>query len=114
MVTWSNGSSSLITNRSMTGASMESIQVEIFGQTYSIKAGNDPGYIRELAAFVDTRMKDVQKGTGTADGYRIAILAALNIADELSRLRSQHDTFRRSTETSLDRLIEMTGETGRK
>lgn len=114
MVTLNTCSSSLITNRSMTGVYMESIQVEIFGQTYSIKAGNDPGYIRELAAFVDTRMKDVQKGTGTADGYRIAILAALNIADELSRLRSQHDTFRRSTETSLDRLIEMTAETGRK
>jgi cell division protein ZapA len=93
---------------------MESIQVEIFGQTYSIKAGNDPEYIRELAALVDTRMKDVQKGTGTADGYRIAILAALNIADELNRLRSQHDTFRRSTETSLDRLIELTGEAERK
>ena len=87
---------------------MESIQVEIFGQTYSIKAGNDPEYIRELAAFVDTRMKDVQKGTGTSDGYRIAILAALNIADELNRIRSQHDAFRSSTETSLDRLTELT------
>jgi cell division protein ZapA len=93
---------------------MESIQVEIFGQTYSIKAGNDPEYIRDLAAFVDARMKEVQKGTGTSDGYKIAILAALNIADELNRLRSQHDTFRRSTTTSLDRLIELTGETERK
>jgi len=93
---------------------MESIQVDIFGQSYSIKAGNDREYIRELAAFVDARMKEVQKGTGTSDGYKIAILAALNIADELNRLRSRHDAFQLSTTTSLDRLIEMTGETDRK
>jgi len=88
---------------------MESVQVEIFGQTYSIKAANDREYIRELAAFVDARMKEVQKGTGTSDGYKIAILAALNIADELNRLRSQHDAFQKSTMTSLDHLIVLTG-----
>ena len=90
---------------------MESIQVEIFGQTYSIKAGSDREYIRELAALVDTRMKEVQKGTGTSDGYRIAILAALNIADELKRLRSQHEDLHRTTAASLDHLIKMTEET---
>ena len=89
---------------------MESIQVEIFGQTYSIKAGNDPEYIRELAAFVDTRMKDVQKGTGTSDVYRIAILTALNIADELHRLRTRHDDLKETAEVSLDRLIQLTAD----
>ncbi len=93
---------------------MDSIQVEIFGQTYSIKVANDPEYIRELAAFVDSRMKEVQKGTGTPDGYRIAILAALNIADELHRVRSQHDAFTRTTAVSLDHLLELTGESEKK
>ncbi len=87
---------------------MESIQVEIFGHTYSIKVANDPAYIQELAAFVDARMKEVQKGTGTADLYRIAILAALNITDELHRLRSQHDDLKKTTFSSLDQLIEIT------
>ena len=89
---------------------MESIQVEIFGQSYSIKAGSDRDYIRELAAFVDARMKDVQRGTGTSDGYKIAILTALNIADELNRLRTQHDALERSAAVSLDHLIKMTDE----
>jgi len=89
---------------------MESIQVEIFGQTYSIKAGNDRDYIRDLAAFVNARMKEAQKGTGTSDGYKIAILAALNIADELKRLRAQHDTLQKSTAASLDHLIKLTDE----
>jgi cell division protein ZapA len=89
---------------------MESVQVEIFGQTYSIKAVNGRKYIEELAELVDARMKDIQKGTGSSDGYRIAILAALNIADELQRLRSQHDDLRRTASTSLDHLIELTDE----
>jgi cell division protein ZapA len=89
---------------------MESVQVEIFGQTYSIKAANGRKYIEKLAELVDARMKDIQKGTGSSDGYRIAILAALNIADELQRMRSQHDVLRRTAETSLDNLIELTDE----
>jgi cell division protein ZapA len=87
---------------------MESVQVEIFGHTYSIKVANNPAYIRELAAFVDTRMKEVQKGTGISDVYRIAILTALNISDELHRLRSQHDDLKSSATSSLDQLIEIT------
>jgi cell division protein ZapA len=87
---------------------MESVQVDIFGHTYSIKVANDPEYIRKLAAFVDARMKEVQKSTGTSDVYRIAILAALNITDELHRLRSQHDDMKQTTTSSLDRLIEIT------
>jgi cell division protein ZapA len=93
---------------------MESVQVEIFGQTYSIKAVNGRKYIEELAELVDARMKDIQKGTGSSDGYRIAILAALNIADELQRLRSQHDVLRRTASTSLDRMIELTDEVVKK
>lgn len=93
---------------------MESIQVEILGQTYSIKAANDRGYIQELAAFVDARMKEVQKGTGTSDVYRIAILTALNIADELHRLRSQHDELKKTATSSLDHLIEITDGVERK
>jgi cell division protein ZapA len=87
---------------------METIQVEIFGQKYSLKGGTDADYIRELAELVDSRMKEVQKGMGTADGYRIAILAALNLADELYRARSQQKTMQRTAEVSLKRLLELT------
>jgi cell division protein ZapA len=87
---------------------MDSVQVEIFGQTYHIKGIADKKYIRELAAFVDERMKDVQKGTGTSDVYRMAILTALNIADELHRLRAQHESAERITTASLERILEIT------
>jgi cell division protein ZapA len=87
---------------------MDNIQVEIFGQKYSLKGGADADYVRGLAALVDARMRDVQKGTGTADGYRIAILAALSLADELLRVRSDHESFLRTAEGSLVRLIDLT------
>jgi cell division protein ZapA len=79
-------------------ALMESVQVEIFGQVYSIKGQDDPAYIRELAALVDAKMKEVQKGTGTADPHRVAILTALTIADELHRLGEQHEVLEKRSE----------------
>jgi len=87
---------------------MESVQVEIFGQTYSIKGNDDPASIRELAAFVDAKMKEVQKGTGTADPLRVAILTALTMSDELNRLREQKGALEQSTEGVAKRLLELT------
>ena len=65
------------------------IHVEIFGQTYAVKAGSDPAYVERLAAFVDEQMKDVSRATGAVDSVRIAVLAALNLADECFRLRRE-------------------------
>jgi len=93
---------------------MESIQVEIFGQTYNLKVAESREYIRELAAFVDNRMKDVQKTTGTSDAYRIAILAILNIADELHKLRQQDHALQRTAADSLDRLMDIIGAESKK
>jgi cell division protein ZapA len=65
------------------------VHVQIFGQTYAVKAGADPGYVERLAAFVDAQMTEVSRGTGAVDSVRVAVLAALNIADEVFRLREE-------------------------
>jgi cell division protein ZapA len=65
------------------------VHVEIFGQTYAVRAGADPGYVERLAAHVDEQMREVSRAAGAVDSMRIAVLAALNLADECSRLRSQ-------------------------
>lgn len=62
-------------------------QVEIFGQTYSVRADGDPAYIKELAAFVDRKMREVSEHAPTVDSAKIAILAALNISDEFHQFR---------------------------
>lgn len=58
-------------------------QVEIFGQTYNVRAEGDSSYIHDLARLVDSRMKEVAERTATVDTTKIAILAALNITDDL-------------------------------
>jgi cell division protein ZapA len=68
------------------------VHVEIFGQTYSVKAGADPGYVEQLAAHVDQQMREVSRSGGSVDSVRIAVLAALNIADECFRLRASAET----------------------
>ena len=69
----------------------ESTEVEIFGQTYSVRGEGDPNYLMELARLVDSRMRDVAAQVTTVDPMKIAILAALNIADEFSRYRQQKE-----------------------
>ncbi len=67
------------------------VHVDIFGQTYAVKGGADPTYVERLGAYVDAQMKEVSRASGAVDSVRIAVLAALNIADELFRLKQQGD-----------------------
>ncbi|MGE5174042.1 MAG: cell division protein ZapA [Betaproteobacteria bacterium] len=87
---------------------MERVQVEIYGQVYSIKGGDDPAHIRELADFVDAKMKEVEKGTGTVDPLRVAILATLTIADELYRMREQYGELAMASDNAVKRLLNLT------
>ena len=60
------------------------IKITIFGQEYSVKAPADPTYIKKIAEYVDTKMREVQSGfSSTQSSNRIAILSAMNITDEL-------------------------------
>jgi len=58
-----------------------SVRVEIFDQVYNLR-GSDPDYILKLAEYVDGKMRAVAEATNTIDTVRLAVLAALNIADE--------------------------------
>ena len=87
---------------------MERVQVEIYGQAYNIKGGSDTAYTRELAAYVDGKMRAIEKGTGTVDPLRVAILTAITIADELYQERKRYDEMKNTTETAVQRLTEMT------
>ena len=63
------------------------IQVEIYGQSYNLRGEGELGSIRDLAAYVDRRMREVADATSTVDSLKVAILAALNIADEARNSR---------------------------
>jgi cell division protein ZapA len=63
------------------------IPVDIHGQRYPIRTELDADYVARLAAYVDERMRAAADATPTGDSLRLAVLAALNIADELFRCR---------------------------
>lgn len=68
------------------------VQVEIFGQTYRLRADEDPEYVTTLASFVDGRMREVARQSTAVDTLKVAVLTALNIADEHMRLKRESGT----------------------
>ena len=71
--------------------STPTIRVEIYNQTYNIRSDGDSEYVMSLAEFVDSRMREISGSTLTVDSLKVAILAALHIADELHRLKRLHE-----------------------
>ena len=65
-------------------------KVEIFGQEYKIKGVGDPHYIHRIAGYVDKKMREIAHSSGIMSQSRIAILAALNIADELHQVKEKN------------------------
>jgi len=68
----------------------QAVSVDIYDQIYNLR-GTDPAYIERLAAIVDAKMRAVSAQGNTVDSLRVAVLAALNIADELCTARQRHD-----------------------
>ncbi len=66
------------------------MKVEIYDQVYSLR-GVDAEYVTRLAEFVDAKMRSVADQTSTIDSLRLAVLAALNIADEYHILRKKYE-----------------------
>ena len=69
----------------------DAVSVDIYDQVYHLR-GTDAEYIERLAAVVDAKMRAVAAHGGTVDSLRVAVLAALNICDELLTLRARYDT----------------------
>ena len=67
------------------------VQVELYGQRYSLRPDEEtlPGHVEQVAALVDRRMREIAQTTPTVDSFKVAVLAAVNIADELLQLRGE-------------------------
>jgi cell division protein ZapA len=67
------------------------VKVQIHGQSYTMVGELDEAYVLQLASYVDEKMNAVAAETNTVDSVKIAVLAAMAIADELLSLREQKD-----------------------
>lgn len=67
------------------------VKIEIYDQVYNVNAEDNEEYLKELAAYVDQKMRDVAQATRTVDTVKVAVLAALNVADELFTARQRQE-----------------------
>src|ERR1700683_209064 len=67
----------------------ETLKIDIFDHDYNINADGNEEYVQELAAYVDAKMRAVAEATKTVDSLKVAVLASLNIADEMFALRER-------------------------
>lgn len=81
-----------------TNGNVDYISVDIYDQTYHLR-GEDAEYIRRLADKVDAKMRAVASHGKTVDSLRVAVLAALNIADELVAIERRYDGLAGSQES---------------
>ena len=101
---------------SQTNGNGSSIRVEIYDQNYHLR-GTDPEYIQDLAKYVDGKMRLISQQASTVDSLKVAVLAALNIADELHVLKRRYESvaqdYTERAEHLSDALDEVLGETRR-
>jgi cell division protein ZapA len=83
------------------------VKIEIYDQIYNLSADQDEAYVKELAAFVDSKMRTVADATRTVDSVKVAVLAAVNIADELFTLRQRQEKLEGPLQKRVEKCVAM-------
>jgi len=86
------------------------VRVNIFGQPYNIKGDASSDYIQQLAEYLNEKMEDVSRNVSSSNSLQIAILAALNIADEYFQIRSMNTGIEGAVEEKARELISLLDE----
>lgn len=74
------------------------VTVEIFNEEYIVKGDENPEYIQMLASYIDRRMKMIQQRNPNLTNTKIAVLTAINLADELNKLQEDYDELVKALE----------------
>ena len=82
-------------------------EVEIYKEAYKIVNDASPKYTQSLAKYVDEKMKDISQATSTVSSMKVAVLAALNIADELFKVKQELKTEKEVIEKETDSLYRL-------
>ena len=69
------------------------VEVEIMGQNVTVRSEEEESYVRKVAGYVDEKMQEVVNTTRPIAKFNVAVMAALNIADEYHRLKDRYDTM---------------------
>jgi len=84
------------------------MKVEIYDQSYNVSASEqNEDYLKELAAYVDAKMRAVAESAHTVDSLKVAVLAALNIADEMFTLRERQEQIEGPLRKRVEKCVAM-------
>jgi len=82
------------------------VEIKVFGQTFSVKTENDEDHIQAVAQYVNEKIDEIQSKTRSVSTVNVAILTALNIADDLLKERAQRKALLREVEVKSKDLVE--------
>jgi cell division protein ZapA len=85
----------------------KTVKIEIYDQSYNVSAEQNEEYLKELAAYVDGKMRTVAEATRTVDSLKVAVLAALNIADEMFTLRGRQQELEGPLRKRVEKCVAM-------
>ncbi len=83
------------------------VEVTILGQKFVVKSESDETYVREVASFVDQRMNDILQKTKSGSNLNVAILSAMNIADEFFSFKKKKEQSIQTVTKKIEEMIEM-------
>lgn len=83
------------------------MKIDIYDQSYNVSADQNEEYLHELAAYVDGKMREVADATRMVDSVKVAVLAALNIADELFSARARQKDFEGPLRERVQKCVEL-------
>ena len=83
------------------------MKIEIYDQSYNVNADGNEEYLKELAAYVDGKMRSIAESTRMVDSLKVAVLAALNIADETFTLRQRQQEIDGPVRKRVEKCVAM-------
>lgn len=83
----------------------QTVKIDIYDQSYNVNAAENEEYVKELAAYVDAKMRQVAEATRTVDSLKVAVLAAVNIADEMFTLRERQQQIEGPLRKRVDKCV---------
>jgi cell division protein ZapA len=83
------------------------VKIEIYDQVYNVNADGNEDYLHELAAYVDSKMRSIADATHMVDSLKVAVLAALNIADETFAMRKRQQEIEGPLRKRVEKCVSM-------
>jgi cell division protein ZapA len=90
-----------------------SVTVQVAGQRYTLKTDQDDRLVKSLSAYVDNKFRDVQKASRSPDTQAVAILTALQVAEELFQTRQEAADLKKSVREKARTLLDYLAKVGR-